>query len=346
MSTTAHGPLKWSAWPLVLTGLLGLFGAPVIAQEKTDCGGAAAACQLACAASGVIGALTVPREEARRFADACRAKCDADRGQCERGASATAPPGATAPAAAAPEQPAAVSAGAAPEQPAVVPAADIQGYRLGMTPAEVRALAKSQSRSFVEEDIMQLEYTAADGTRKPVPRGAFVRCLTASRQPQSSQDYDGIQVCFTPGPDGERAVGIQRDIRYAMQEVSVESVEAALLQKYGPATVRQGQMRAWSVGAPAPKHFTIHCIQQGIPNNPLGGSYAANLTCGGAVLTVMVQPRGAPGDSQMAVYRATLLGHAIGAAGHRYSEQLTAAATRDAADRARAQAKPVAPGSL
>jgi hypothetical protein len=330
----------------VLAGLLGLFAAATAAQETTDCGGAATACQLACAASGVVGALTVPREEARRLADTCRAKCEADRRQCERGAGAAALPAGTAPAAPSRAERAGAPAGAATEQPAAAPATDIQGYRLGMTPAEVRALAKSQSRSFVDEDTMQLEYLAADGTRKPVPRGAFVRCFTASHQSQLSPQFDGIQVCFTPGPDGERAVGIQRDIRYATQEVSVESVEAALVQKYGPATLKHGQLRAWSVGAPAPQRFTMHCMQQGIPNNPLGGSYAASLTCGGAVLTVMVQPRGAPGVALMAVYRATLLGHAIGAAGHRYAEQLTAAATRDAADRARAQAKRVAPGSL
>jgi hypothetical protein len=116
----------------------------------------------------------------------------------------------------------ALSASGSDAQTSAVKPADINGFTLGMTPAQVKPLlAKLPTR----HDIRM--------AKMPTSNETFVRAVIGMPQ-NRSQPYDRMFIIFSGPPSGNKAVFISRKVRFGDNErPSKEATVNALKAKYG-----------------------------------------------------------------------------------------------------------------
>jgi hypothetical protein len=166
-------------------------------------------------------------------------------------APAALPPSSAAPSAPPPAR-AAVPASAAAISPFSSGIIDISGVKLGMSPAEVRAVLKSKNLHDHSERSENLSYRDGEtGKTQPVANGRFVSVIAASSTAASSAagnleiDGESFEVMFTPVPGHERAMAIVHTVGYSSANAIHETaLESGLIEKYGGFTPSGGLPQA------------------------------------------------------------------------------------------------------
>lgn len=127
--------------------------------------------------------------------------------------------------------------------PARMPAdrIDVAGIKLGMSPADVRAVLKSKSLRHYKEWTEGLSAPGARGVAQPIPNGRFVNVIAAWTPPQAAapdDDFQGagesFEAMFTPVPGAERVMAIIHSEGFSQADAIHETVlDQGLLKKYG-----------------------------------------------------------------------------------------------------------------
>ena len=148
---------------------------------------------------------------------------------------------------------------------------DIVGLKLGMTEPEVIAALKAHDPT-LKITSQQSSYTYSDGVRQfqTTPFLSRIEASQTKHDPMETLYPAKITIWLTPPPQAGRVWGIERK-EYLSQKnpPTVSQYAAALIKKYGNATVASRDNMALSWDFPAGKP---NCILQ-VPNQPGSPAY-------------------------------------------------------------------------
>ena len=124
-----------------------------------------------------------------------------------------------------------------PERSVAADTIEVAGVRLGMSPAQVRAVLKSKLLLEYYESAQYLNHDASSGMRLAAA-GRFVNTIAAWTPAPggvaSMAAGESYEVMFTPVPGEERAVSIVHSVSYSAENAMREmTLASGLVKKYG-----------------------------------------------------------------------------------------------------------------